>query len=169
MFVVTDRDQQFESEIFSHLAKLFGVHRLRISVYSPQSNGFIERQHRTLKNALKAIGNSWLTDLPVVLLGLRCLKNESGLSAFEAVTGASLMLPQSLFSEGYEFSKSPLDFMCTLVKNLRTMDFAVMSEGIHHHSTTNVPEALRTCTHVWVGLIEYGKCLRHLTLVLLKF
>ena len=129
------------------------------------------RQHRTLKNALKAIGNPWLTDLPVVLLGLRCLKNESGLSAFEAVTGASLMLPQSLFSEGCEFSKSPLDFMCTLVKNSRIMDFAVMSEGIHHakHSTTNVPEALRTCTHVWVGLIESGKCLRHLTRVLLKF
>ena len=42
LFVVTDRDQQFESEIFSHLAKLVGFHRLRISVYSPRSNGFIE-------------------------------------------------------------------------------------------------------------------------------
>ena len=62
------------------------------------------------------------------------------------------MLPHSLFSEGSEFSKSPLEFICTLAKNLRTMDFAVMSEGIHHakHLTINVPEASKTCTHVWV-------------------
>ena len=71
------------------------------------------------------------------------------------------MLPHSLFSEGSEFSKSPLDFICTLAKNLRTMDFAVMSEGIHHakHSTINVPEALKTCTHVWVRVDRVQKAL----------
>ena len=64
-----------------------------------------------------------------------------------------------LFSEGCEFSK--LDFIHTLAKNLRTMDFAVMSEGIHHakHSTTNVPEALKTCTHVWVWVDRVWKAL----------
>ncbi len=133
-----------------------------MSHYSPQSNGFIERQHRTLKNALKARGTSWLIDLPVVLLGLGCLKNENGLSAFEAVTGTSLMLPHSLFSESGEFSKSPLDFIQTLAKNLSTMDFAVMSEGIHHakHLTTNLPDALKTCTHVWVRVDRVRRALK---------
>ena len=114
-----------------------------------------------MKNVLKARDNSWLTDLSVVLLSLRCLRNENGLSAFEAVTGTSLMLPHSLFSEGFEFSKSPLDFVRTLAKNLRTMDFAVMPEGIHHakHSTINVPEALKTCTHVWVQVDRVQKAL----------
>ena len=114
-----------------------------------------------MKHALKARGNSCLTDLPVVLLSLRCLKIENRLLAFEAVTGTLLMLPHSLFSEGSEFSKSPLDFIHTLAKILRTMDFAVMSEGIHHakHSTINVPEALKTCTHVWVWVDRVQKVL----------
>ena len=43
LFVITDRGWQFELETFSHLAKLVGFHRLRISAYSPQLNGFIER------------------------------------------------------------------------------------------------------------------------------
>ena len=43
LFVVTDRGRQFESEMFSHLAKLVGFHRVCISAYLPQSTGFIER------------------------------------------------------------------------------------------------------------------------------
>ena len=36
-----------------------------------------------------------------------------------------------------------------------------MSEGIHHakHSTINVPEALKTCTHVWVWVDRVRKVL----------
>ena len=66
--VVTDRGSQFESELFSELAKLVGFHRLRTNSYHPQTNGIVERFHQTLKTAIIARNENWFKALPVVLL-----------------------------------------------------------------------------------------------------
>ena len=78
LHIVTDRGSQFESELFSELSKVVGFHRLRTTAYHPQCNGIIERAHRTLKTAIIARGESWLSALPIVLLGIRSTPNESG-------------------------------------------------------------------------------------------
>ena len=54
LHLVTDRGRQFESELFKELSSLIGFHRLRTTSYHPQSNGIIERTHRTLKTAIMA-------------------------------------------------------------------------------------------------------------------
>ena len=97
LHIVTDRGRQFESELMSHLSSLIGFHRLRTTAYHPQSNGMVERFHRTLKNALKARPDDWLVALPSVLLALRCLPNEHGICPFTAVTGASPLMPHTFF------------------------------------------------------------------------
>ena len=53
LYLTTDRDSQFESELFECLAKTIGFCRLRTTAYHRQSNGQIERFYRTLKEALK--------------------------------------------------------------------------------------------------------------------
>jgi len=100
--VVTDRGAQFEAELFAELAKLVGFHRLRTTAYHPQANGMIERAHRTIKTAVMARKEGWLQALPMVLLGIRSLPNESGFSPFTAVTGANLLLPRPLITETNE-------------------------------------------------------------------
>ena len=60
LHVITDRGTQFESELFQELATLVGFHRLRTTAYHPQTNGMVERLHRTMKTAITARKQSWL-------------------------------------------------------------------------------------------------------------
>lgn len=149
LYVVTDRGTQFESELFRELSVLVGFHRLRTTAYRPQTNGRIERTHRTIKSALIARKQSWLDSLPVVLLGLRALPNESGFSPATAVTGTSLLCPRPLITnEQQEFTSETVK---KLAIEMSKFDFMKASEGVHHSvPKPYYPPDLKDCTHVWV-------------------
>ena len=49
LYLVTDRGRQFESELFTNISKMLGVHRLRTTAYNPKCNAMIERVHEPLK------------------------------------------------------------------------------------------------------------------------
>ena len=51
----------------------------------------VERFHRTLKAALRAQKEDWLTALPMVMLALRYISGEAGFNPFTAVTGATIV------------------------------------------------------------------------------
>ena len=53
LHVITDRGRQFESELFSEIAKIIGFYRLRTTAY-PKCNGLIKKMHRTIKTAIIA-------------------------------------------------------------------------------------------------------------------
>ena len=59
--LVTDNGPQFVSEEFSHFLKSNGIKHIRCAPYHPASNGLAERFVQSLKTALKANVNSWLT------------------------------------------------------------------------------------------------------------
>lgn len=70
--VTTDQSHQFESELFKTLKTIFDIQYFRTSYYYPQTNGVVERLHRTLKTALTAQEMvQWILRLPIVLLALR--------------------------------------------------------------------------------------------------
>ena len=97
--VTTDRGTQFVSTTWSCLCRTLGIEHITTTAYHPQSNGLVERFHRQLKEALKAraCGAAWTDHLPWVLLGLRAApKEDSGVSAGEAVYGAQLKIPGQL-------------------------------------------------------------------------
>ena len=149
--VFTDRGSQFESELFEQLASLIGFHRLRTTAYRPQCNGLVERAHRTLKTAIMARRQDWLAALPVVLLGLRTLPNDSGFSPFTAVTGGLLMCPKPLVAADELSSRSSQTFIRELASRMRELDFSTLSEGRHHaRAPTYVPAELARCSHVWL-------------------
>lgn len=98
LHVVTDRGTQFESELFKELSKILGFIKLRTTSYHPQSNGIVERLHRTLKSAIMARQQNWYLSLPIVLLGIRMSYNSAEFCPFTAVTGTHMMCPQPMFS-----------------------------------------------------------------------
>lgn len=50
--ITSDQGRQFESTLFNQLANTIGCTHLRTTSYHPQSNGIIERWHRTVNAAI---------------------------------------------------------------------------------------------------------------------
>ncbi|PZC82925.1 hypothetical protein B5X24_HaOG209368 [Helicoverpa armigera] len=94
--ITTDQGRQFESALFNALMKRMGINRIRTTAYHPQSNGQVERWHRTMKAALMARGatTTWTEELPTVLLGLRtALRQDNNLSPALMTYGTTLRIP----------------------------------------------------------------------------
>ena len=152
LHVITDRGSQFESELFKELSTLVGFHRLRTTAYHPQANGMVERMHRTFKTAITARKESWLTALPIVLLGMRATPNESHQSPFTALTGANLLLPPPLIdAEDDRHDNISSSDVKAIASELRKLDISTLSSGHHHKKSTGyIPKDLKDCTHVWL-------------------
>lgn len=99
--ITTDQGRQFESELFKQLNQSLGINHLRTSPYHPQSNGLVERFHRTLKAALRCREEEdWIKALPLVLLALRSqVKEDLGASPAQLVYGASPRIPGEFIKE----------------------------------------------------------------------
>ncbi|XP_058810611.1 uncharacterized protein LOC131675596 [Phymastichus coffea] len=78
-----------------------GTKRIHTTPYHPQSNGLVERLHRTLKAALMCDGSApWPDRLPLILLGLRtCYKEDLEASPAELLFGTTLRIPGEFFVE----------------------------------------------------------------------
>ena len=55
--MTSDRGVQFTSHLWEELCKFLGCKLVHATAFHPESNGFLERKHRTLKAALKAQEN----------------------------------------------------------------------------------------------------------------
>jgi len=155
LYLITDRGKQFESELFKKLSEIVGFHRLRTTAYHPQTNGMIERVHRTIKAALKARGGDWYQSLPIVLLGLRAIPNESGLSPFTILTGTTLLVPAVQKSKATD-----IEFVKNLARTMKQLDYATLSEGrIHGPHQPYIPQQLRKATKVWLRVDRVRRAL----------
>lgn len=114
--ITCDQGRQFESALFMSLLKILGIHKCRTTPYHPQSNGAVERWHRSLKVALtarlNAIASSWVTELPTVMLGLRsAIRSDNGISAAEMVYGQTIRMPADFYVENNKGSYTS-DYEC---------------------------------------------------------
>lgn len=132
--------------------KRFGITRLRTTAYHPQSNGQVERWHRTMKAALMARGatTSWTEELPTVLLGLRtAIRQDNNLSPALMTYGSTLRVPADFVVPDRDKTISDAE----LVRRL-TRTMASLSPATQRTPATNmrpfVYEDLATCTHVFV-------------------
>ena len=154
LYICSDRGSQFESELFSCLATLLGFCRLRTAAYRPQSNGFIERVHRTLKHVLKARKDDWFASLPLALLGLRAqVHSDIGCSPFSFVTGSDVLVPPVIVDGHNPCDQIPDSqvYVRDLARRMKSIDFAKISLGSDHSShVVHVPKDLQTCSHVWL-------------------
>lgn len=147
--ITTDQGRQFEANLFNELSKLLGCHRWRTTSYHPQSNGIIERWHRTLKAAIKCYETTdWMNILPLILLGLRTsFKEDIKASPAELVYGETLRLPGEFFDE--PVSEPNHEFIAQLRKHMKSLR---PTQTSHHvkEKRTFIQKELQTCTHVFV-------------------
>jgi len=99
--IVTDQGTQFESELFQKLCQLCGIQKCRSTPYHPQSNGSIERMHRTLKSILTCLvqdyGFDWNKHLQSAALSLRTtLHTGTNAPPCLLMFGQQLTIPQDL-------------------------------------------------------------------------
>lgn len=117
--LVTDRGTNFTSKLFEHLCKLLRVEQVQTSAYHPQSNGALERCHRTLKEYLRSYVCENLNDWDDYLSQFCFTYNTSahsstGYSPYELMFGHKAELPVAIRTA----QKENTNYFCYL-KDLR--------------------------------------------------
>lgn len=147
--ITSDQGKQFEAELFRELNQILGIEHLRTTSYHPQSNGMIERWHRTLKASIMCRDSiHWANELPMILLGLRStFKEDIGCTPSEMVYGTTLQLPGQLFDKPRDMNVST-----EFAKNFReVMNGLKPTQSAHHGKhAVFVHKNLSDCTHVFV-------------------
>ena len=85
--IITDQDQNFESELIENLCQVAGVKKLCTSPYHPQINGQCECFSSTLLNMLGTLTpeqNDWKNHVSAMVHAYNCTRN--------AATGSALII-----------------------------------------------------------------------------
>ncbi|GFO14024.1 Pol polyprotein [Plakobranchus ocellatus] len=149
--IISDRGTQLTSTLWGEIANQLGVQLYRTTSYHPQSNGLVERLHRTLKAAFKARlqGPNWADEVPWILLGLRTApKEDIGSSAAELVYETPLTVPGEFIDPSAKCVPSGIarDSCYTNIKNLLPLP------TVHHNLSAQsyVHKSLRNPKFVFI-------------------
>ena len=131
-----------------------GVTRKMTTSYHPQSNGMIERQHRTIKDRLisracASGSSSWMAHLPFVLLGIRTsIRGDSACSPSDLLYGSPLRLPGDMVAPPPSSALSPSDFAA----HLRGAMLSARPLEVSYHGTqvSRVDPRLQNASHVFL-------------------
>lgn len=147
--ITSDRGRQFDCAVFTELLTLTGADHFKTNAYHPQSNGLIERWHRTFKAAILCHNPyRWTNNLPSILLGLRvAFKPDVNASPAELVYGSTLRIPGEFFN-----NDSPRTINSETIDQFRESMRALRPTETAHHATPKVfkSNALSTSSHVFV-------------------
>ena len=148
--ITTDRGSVFESHLFRCVLQAIGSTRIRTTAYHPSGNGLIERQHRRIKEAIKASPdpNQWFDRLPIILLAMRSsLREDSGCSPAQLVYGQGIKLPIDLLIRS---SDPPSNLSAYAAKFQQYMqDIGPMPTRFNTRKS-RVDPRLATCKYVFV-------------------
>jgi len=98
--LITDQGRSFMSSFFQETCKILGTRTTRTTSYHPQSNGSIERWHRSLHTVLShyinSANNNWDTLVPFYLMSYRATPNSTtGHSPFFLLHGTEMEIPNN--------------------------------------------------------------------------
>ena len=127
------------------------------ALYRPESIGMLERQHRGLKDSLKAAlvdmgekhNNRWIDHLPFVLLGRRvALQPDIGASASEMTFGMNVRIPGQLLQDPGNLPEGPeLQDILQKVRNATNNEACQPSR--HNKPEVPLKEIPANITHVY--------------------
>jgi len=147
--IITDQGTQFEGELFNSLSRTFGFNHIHTTSYHPQTNGMIERFHRSLKTSLRclAVTPNWVSSLSLVLLGWRnTIHSATGTSPAQMLFGVGTTFPEEFINPHKSVSLESLNMARKhFLDNDTNPSFNKSSS-----SKTFVPKALFTCQFVWL-------------------
>jgi cleavage and polyadenylation specificity factor subunit 1 len=147
--ITSDRGTQFTSSLWRTMAAQLGITLHRTTSFHPQSNGMVERFHRSLKNSLRARlqDANWYDQLPWVLLGLRTApKTDLRASPAELTLCHTPLLPGEIVLRG-----------CVRFPSFQATD----TEPKHHSKVIPTDmRPLQKASHAYVRLDGYRKPLQ---------
>ena len=149
--IITDRGGEFLSAAMADLCKVMGIKHQTTTAYHAQSNGFIERIHRTLKTALRALEDpsTWSDHLHSIVLTLNNLTVDCNhFTPYQKVFGQPALLPGMCLFESVEPQSEP---------NVPTIRVFFENMRMHHRrarplrdNNAYIEKNLFTCDLVWV-------------------
>ena len=150
--ITSDQGPQFTSGLWRELHNVLVCSNKHTTAYHPQSNGMVERFHRSLKAALKArlLGPGWMDELPIVLLGIRSTWKEDLDAAPALLTyGTNLRIPGDFFPS---ISAERISPGSTFVRDLQENFRKLSPLSPVHHGTTKkyLPRDLMSAEQVYV-------------------
>lgn len=151
--IVSDQGTQFESAIFNNVLLQLGIKHLRTTTYHPQTNGAVERCHRTLKNSLRTMCSTtqdWEEKLPLVLLSLRTTISEpTQIAPCKLVLGSDIRVPVDLLCPTYQRSfLSPENLATSLQDTVESLSQSLVARQM---SNLSAPPAVPPVSK-WVWL-----------------
>ena len=150
--VTSDRGAQFTSDLWKTTLSRLGISANTTTAYHPQSNGVVERFHRTLKNALRCVATNgaWVKALPWVLLGLRnAPKDDTRTSTAEVLYGAVLRIPGMCFPTSLGQTSEAKEQLERARCNTRSFTPAVMN-GKKFQQSPFIAKQLKDAAYVYV-------------------
>ncbi|KAL0130248.1 hypothetical protein PUN28_002086 [Cardiocondyla obscurior] len=99
--ILTDQGTNFVSKMFKNVCKLLKIEKIQTTAYHPESNGALERSHRTLAEYLRHYINGDQTDwdewVPYAMFAYNTTPHTAtGYTPFELVYGHQATLPTAL-------------------------------------------------------------------------
>lgn len=119
----SDQGRNFESALFQDVLKQLGINKTRTTALHPQSDGMVERLHRTLYDWLSKMvqdhQRDWDAQLPVALLAYRASEHSvTGYTPSYLMFGRELMLPLDLLFGRHPDEKEMHEFALDLKRRL---------------------------------------------------
>ena len=149
--LISDNGGEFVGALFQDFCNDFGIQHRLTTAYHPQSNGLVERLHRTLKQALRSLSDTdtWATHLPLIMLSIN-----------NTLSGTSSFTPhQQVFGKAGNIVGSCIMDQGSLVSNQGVEHFYSFFHNMLLHKRTARPlndnkpyvdQNLFTCDKVWV-------------------
>ena len=99
-YIHSDQGRNFESQLFSSICTVLGIHKTRTTAYRPSANGQVERFNRTLMDAVRCFvsrNSSWDEHLAQLSGALRASVNrQTGHTPNMLMLGREVNLPADL-------------------------------------------------------------------------
>ena len=158
--VTSDRGAQFTSKAWKTSMEKLGISVALTTSYHPQSNGLVERFHRSLKNSLRCAvteTKSWTRALPWVLLGLRNVpRTDTAASAAEVLYSTPLRVPGLCFVQDVAAPASEARKLHLARTNVSKYMPPRLEAGKFRHSPF-VAKDLRRCKFVFLRDDSFAK------------
>ena len=115
----SDQGRQFESQLVAEICKLLGINKTRTTSYHPQSDGLVERFHRTLLSMLASSGaqqsHEWENYLrPLCMAYNSSINPTTGYSPFFLMFGRQVRMPVDVMYGQPHEGESPPTHAATL-------------------------------------------------------
>ena len=95
----SDNGVEFTASLVSEMKQLLGIQGVHGTAYHPQSQGMVERIHRTLNESLRTTAKDypgeWEERIPFIRFGLNNMPRKSlgNRTPYEGVTGLRIRMP----------------------------------------------------------------------------